>query len=78
VFPQEVVRRGCWVDDAGNERGQCAKIWLSHSFLEQNRVQDVKYQVWCEYKVCAPINAEEKRYTGRVFIVRMPWMPLRA
>lgn len=28
-----------------------------------------------EFKVRAPINAEENRYSGRVFIVRMPWTP---
>ena len=27
-----------------------------------------------EFKVRAPINAQEKRYSGRVFIVRLPWM----
>jgi uncharacterized membrane protein len=28
-----------------------------------------------EFKVRPPINAEEKRYSGRVFIVRLPWTP---
>ena len=28
--------------------GECAKIWLSHSFLEQGRVKDVTYDVYCE------------------------------
>jgi hypothetical protein len=28
-----------------------------------------------EFKVRPPINAEEKRYSGRIFIVRLPWTP---
>jgi hypothetical protein len=28
-----------------------------------------------EFKVRPPANAGEKRYSGRVFIVRMPWTP---
>jgi hypothetical protein len=28
-----------------------------------------------EFKVRPPMNAEAKRYSGRVFIVRMPWTP---
>jgi hypothetical protein len=62
VFPQEVVYKWCGplpegVDAmlgetecvGGDCGGQCAKIWLSHSFLTQNRVKDVEYEIFCEF-----------------------------
>ncbi len=76
VFPQEVVHKGCWVDDAGNERGMCAKIWLSHSFLDQSRVIDVKYEVWCELKP-RPCPAGDAECGGGYFRPISPYMLLK-
>jgi hypothetical protein len=81
VFPQEVIH--LWCADGTECTGDgcppppppdnCAKIWLSHSFLEQDRVVDVRYEVWCEWK---DLCRDGEECTGPVFQPITPYMLL--
>jgi hypothetical protein len=63
VFPQEVIKKWCGTDHGpsttldegstesgggGGDLGNCVKIMLSKSFLDQHRVKDVEYKIYCE------------------------------